>query len=1656
MAKKRLNKKVALIGSAFFAALVLVGIGGILYLSRDPEKFIKDGDAAARAAQVAEDPQLRELEYEKAEGNYRKALSLAKSDSLKVEMFFKLVDIYIETGQWPKVQGCWAGIIQIDSKNTRARLNRLKYVYIAADSGIRQLWEEVADQASEFLDLADSALLGEDAKQWESFKIDSKSVAEKLGAYLYICRGRARLEMARHGLVTDPEAALAQAVEDLDKAREFEAANSDIYLYLAQAAIANGEIQAARGNVEERQKAANKALEVLQQAVNIAGDNPRAHVNLLQVKRMVAEGGGREKIAAMEPEYLKLAEMFDSSADVYAALGGLYLLDPNNLDRALQAIEKAAELDKENVSYAVSVADLYYRRFSFYGQEADLHKAIKTAKAALQLPGAREMSGPRDHAVRLNRMLLYDCLANCYITQVFEPSSAQTEMEKQQCLADAEQAVREIEQLIGSGEAPQVVKWQGTLELAGGDLAGRSVAIRKMYTVYEQLKGSGVEESPPSYMRRSYAQLSYVLAKAFKDTVETGAAAEFLTSALNAGIMSTKPEALLDHAEVLMKLSYWSEAVSDINLFEETFGASRRSRTLRVRTLIETKQFDEAGEELGRFELDEPNEIKLKLALVENRINQLEGDLARGFLAEDQDSVVPGIEAGRQVVEPGGQQSGAADELMIAELKDYRRQRAELVDRLLSVKPNLVKEFYVGEVCRNYIAEGKTGKASDLLGRFLEHFPGHITALVYKRVLEEAEPAGLSQERLNEIREQVCLNIDDPYQRAMQLGIFYQEQNKLDKAAEQFKKFLGIEPLQAEAGVSEQEEPVWPSADAKFGDVERAVVNRLFDIALLAEDWQLAERIVEAGRSEDMDGCGGDFFAARLALLKGQDEEALAKLNECLKQRPVFSAGYLLRSRVNSIIGDLDTAINDAQKAATLNPTSGDIVRELALDLYRRNETLGKDVSSEQIIEARTALERAVALNPRDIKLPSLYAEFISEEEPERALAIRQRLHKIDPSAENAVLLGNMAMRIAVRADHAEQKEFLLDIAGSAFKQALALEPENEAILDSFAQYYRLVNQGEKAEELLAKTKDPGLLWRDYFRSRQFDKARQVVQELLKSDPNDIAAIKALLLVAGQTADEKALKQYSQRLLSLEDNEENRLFQVRSFLKVGLIKEAEHRLQSLREKFPDEPRSMQLEAQLAMRQGKLARALELINRSLEIDENNASAWRVRGEINYLMASYERAIIDLKRSKSLLDGPVIKISLAKAYMMAGREEDAITELKAALDNPQVAVTAGQLLEQIYLRSGRKQELKKFYEQTLTRWPDDILWKMHAAAFAVDEGEFELAERLYTDAWQLSRKQGEGNAEAFDGYLRALVLCKKPDKLFEEASKHVDGPLAPIAYLRMAEAKLKLADKDGAAKYYRKALSLAQTSGVLVSDVLRQMYSMLGSADALRICRELLKTNPDSVAANLSMFELMMMDSRYNKALDYINRCLQIERASSETTGREVDYIAKKVLVLQLAYSRTSDNNYIKQAVREYESLLVKMPNNTNVLNNLAYMLAEAGIRLPEALEYAERAHSNQPNNPDFMDTYAYVLYKSGKFSEAASLLRSALQQYEARQRPAPAEVFEHLGLVSEELNLTDEALAAYKQALETGADTLSDKAKDRIKKVIERLNLRNEN
>ena len=1664
MARRRLNKKVALIGSAVFAVFALVSILVILQFSRDAQEYITDGQAALKTARETTDPRIKKLNYDRAERSLRAAYIRAKDNVLREEILFIMLDMYLETQEWPFIMACWDEIINIDPNNVRARYGRLRYFHILGKSGTSGVWQRVCEQASEFLKVAENeGLLMEKTAQWNVPGIEQKGDDQQyLGPYLHLLRGIASLEMASSGAATNRDDMLAQAVEDIKSAQKFDPGNIDTYWHLARAEVARGEILASRGNFEEKEKSIKQAQEFLERAVKISDTNPKAHINLLQFKLMLARNDSseqrHEKIRSLESDYLSLANKFGTTPEVFAALSEYYLiyskysgpgLSLNNLNSAIEAIEKAVSLDELSVVYAINAADLYYRRSSVFGQQSDIYKAIDIAKKALTLPEAQDNPGPQHQVKIVNRFQLHAFLANCYVEQILDSQKQKSESETKILLVNMEQAVHEIEQILGSKEEPLVIKWKGMLELARGN---QKNAIQNLFTGYEQLKALKPSSGPwPKDLE--FANLSYRLAKIFKDTPEIGAVKEFLISALHSGIADIKPEARLDYVEVAMELNPWTEVIQHINAFEEYHGSNKRSRNLRIKTYIRAMQFDEAEKELAKEPSNNYETIQLHLVLVQAKIRQ-----AQLALAQKQKKYTSILQpSGQNDTQPVDLQIGE-DQYMTQELIAYKQLETNLSEQLLATEPNAIGQNLLISTFRNYITQGNISQAKDFINRYLNYFPKHITALIYKQILLEPQPKEVPIQRYRDIEEKVLLSLTDPFYSSLQLGIFYHRNNELDKATAQFTKAI-------ENGIS---------IDHTFGDSVfeqiKLAADFLFDIALAKNDWKLAEKVIKTAKNENLDECNGLLYESRVATAKSEFDKALAKIDECLREKPIFSKAYLLRSNINTALGNEAASMEDIRKAASLNPLDITIAKKAATVLYYRNQKLGDNVLPNQIAETKRALEKAIGLNLFDLELLNLYAEFIAPTEPLRAVAIRQDVLEAAPTVENATLLGKLAMEVALEQINSETKEALYDIAGSAFEQAKKIDPTDKRMLYYYSEYFKARGMENEAKNLLEQSQDRQLLWNYYLQLGRYEDAKKVLENAYKQNPKNTEILRGLMQVAEKITDQESVKKYSNELLLLEDTKDNNLAQVQAFLQTGLVREAEYILQRIKEKYPNESRINLLEAWLLLKQGRLKEALQLTDKNLQGDRNNAVAWRLRGEINIKLADYDKAINDLRQSKLLSDDPVIRVSLARAYMNAKRYEDAITELKNTLADSDAPQEARLLLEYIYTQLNRKEALNRFYQDILEKFPDNTQWLNRAGAYALRTGQYDKAEQLYQKACQIRIQENPEirpeelvkdvtYATSLDGYLKALLMEAgesntnnwnpvKVGKVLEECQKYINTSFSPIAYLRMAEANYKLGNKTKTSEYCRKAIDRTGTNEVLASEVLMRMFLMLGADEVSTYCEQKLRTDPDSIAANFVMFNLVNIKGEYIKALNYINKC--IELTGLENPSR-VNYIIKKVEALIQIYEQTSDNKYIKTAITDYESLLAEMPKNINVLNNFAYLLTEYSQRYPEALKYARQALDAKPNDPGIMDTYAYALHKNNKNLEAAEYVEAALQQYsEQNINLVPPEVYEHKGMIQEGLGANDEALAAYRMALENGAEKFSNRVRERITRAIKRI------
>ena len=107
----------------------------------------------------------------------------------------------------------------------------------------------------------------------------------------------------------------------------------------------------------------------------------------------------------------------------------------------------------------------------------------------------------------------------------------------------------------------------------------------------------------------------------------------------------------------------------------------------------------------------------------------------------------------------------------------------------------------------------------------------------------------------------------------------------------------------------------------------------------------------------------------------------------------------------------------------------------------------------------------------------------------------------------------------------------------------------------------------------------------------------------------------------------------------------------------------------------------------------------------------------------------------------------------------------------------------------------------------------------------------------------------------------------------------------------------------------------------------------------------------------------------------------------------------------------------------KKVLLKNPDNYQALNHLSYAMAEKGVELDQALEWAQKALELSPESGHVLDTLGWIFYKKKEFQKARRYLEKAYEK-----EPQDVVVLEHLGDVYIHLSLHQKAIDIYKKAL----------------------------
>jgi len=1571
---KKLNTQVAVI----IIALIILGVGGIAgllvfrHIRHDPERAL----VIARQALEAGD-------YKTAESHFARSYTFGKTDAYKIERLFELADFHLihndqHEADWSKALGCWKQIVTNDPGNLEARRKVLDFYFTAADAGDPRMWKQVQENTTEIM----KVMKGKNIEPDEA---------------LLKAHARALLAIADRGETTNRGQVLREAADILTRLVEAQPQDEELYLLLANASFLDGKLGKLSGVINAEEQALAKASQWLSTGIEKADDKAAAVANMFLQKRQTLASDPNQ-LTALRAQIDEYSRQITANGRFWQVASMFYEIPSKapeaELNRAIEAIRQAIELEPQNVEYTVQMVRLLYRKGMAYNDAASVDDAIQLATDALSYPDTQDIPGPLANRNRSYRFALNTFLADACLRKAMEDPSDET------WVAGAESRIAEINSFAGSTSSV-AEKYEGLLALVKGE---RAKGIRLLYKMYERVKALDKPGEPSNVD----PLVCVVLADAMKQENQLGLQREFLETAMrsNSPFMLQNPSLVLEYAEILGKLGGWAAVAQVASDYQDRYGANERSMQLLTEAAIGQGQFETALELLGAAGLPKPMELKLQLQMAVQQASALQREVA-----SDTSTDTPELSAEQT-----------------EQLNTYRQQRSDRLAQLLRDYPESVEPQMLSAISGDLIRNGQGDQAATLIDLYLAAHPEAVSLKILAAQARMAEPLKMAPEDFAALQEDVYKQIADAKTRAVTLSQFYRGQKAYDKAQQVLAE------LSAEAAQ------------------DTAVMQEQFDLAIEMEDAGTAEGLLRPLRLKNADGYEGTLLNARLELMRENYPLALRRLDECITLQPLGSTPYFLKSQVYQQQENHQAACENAQKASQMNPLNPLYAKHLASVLFARNSALGSKVTIEQRNEAERAITTAMFLNPGEWQLQSVFAESIQLQAPDRAFRIRRRLLESYPNASNAVMLGNMALRMAQAESDIAKKSALVEQAGKAYEKAIALDPTFQPAIEAYADYQQRTGNAEAALTLLKD--DDNLLWKFYLRNGQFGKAEELLNELHKKNPKDAMVLRGLILTAEGSGDRDRLKEYLDQLVQADDSKETELLVLQKYLDFGFAAEAEHHLVSFKERYPEEKAALLIEAWTSMTQGDLNEAMTLTNRYLESDTNHGGAWRLRGRLFRLMNQPRKAIDDLQRSKTLADTPAIRLELASVFLEARQSAAAIGELVTGLQDPQAPLQMRLMLETIYRQNNRSADLERLYAETLAKYPQSVFWHSRAGAYLLERSNPAAARTLLQQAWDLSVEQNAGDPAVLSNLLDCLYQGKLYDDAFTLASGQIDSPFAPVAYACMGQVLVQKGQKDKATEHFFAALDKVGTDEAVQDIILTRMLDTVGEEPVNQWIRKELDANASSIGARLLAGRLAEKKELFNKAIESIDQCLQITGTESPAW---IAFALKKANLMIQAYAKTANHTYLSQSIELFKKILEAQPENPSLLNNMAYLLADNDQELETALEYARKAHQRDPGNAVYLDTYALTQCKTGDYKTAEQNLLRAIQLYQVTQQEVPWDLYKHLGMAREGLGKTQQAIEAYSQALDTAAGTVGtgsqgipETEKQRLQQSIDRL------
>ena len=429
-------------------------------------------------------------------------------------------------------------------------------------------------------------------------------------------------------------------------------------------------------------------------------------------------------------------------------------------------------------------------------------------------------------------------------------------------------------------------------------------------------------------------------------------------------------------------------------------------------------------------------------------------------------------------------------------------------------------------------------------------------------------------------------------------------------------------------------------------------------------------------------------------------------------------------------------------------------------------------------------------------------------------------------------------------------------------------------------------------------------------------------------------------------------------------------------------------------------------------------------------------------------------------------------LAKVYLANKKVEEAIDVFDRLEKRVGVSEEVSLQKQRLWEMMNRPDKAIKEIEQLAKAYPNDKKYNSILAELFMSKKDYDKAYDYYKKVLDIDPNDEYIHVSLANYY----KLTNQPQKAYEELKKG----------------------------FLTEGLSAKEKTQILTSFYTAEEFYGNYSKYAYELVDIIMENNPDSLSLSLFYGDVLMRQGKYKEAAYQLNNYIKMDSSEFDIweallmceseiennddrllnlCGRVINLFPTHPLPYYLKGFITYQRKDYKEAIevlkegemwvgsnqhlapefwailgecfyrindyescyKYYDKYLENKPNEVGILNNYAYYLSERNEKLEKAERMSKITIEAEPKNSTFLDTYGWIMFKMGRYKDAETYLRRAIDN----DKDPSSTLFEHYGDTMYKLGKYAEAKKYWQKALDiNNEDIKTESLKHKLENGIE--------